>query len=371
MICINNVVVKINSIEENIKIIRKITDKKIIAVVKSNAYGLNSKIIIPYLKKFQIDYFAFNDIEEYLEVRELCSDCKCLILNSTRHFVDDENIRYTINNLDDAKKVISLTINVKVHLQVDTGMNRLGIRNMKEFIKIVKILNQCQKVEIEGIFTHFSSNKDENEYYERQKNKFIDYTKLVKAPIIHSAASSSILKEIVGNYLRVGLCLYGLMHEDFLKEAIYVKTSVINVFEAKKGDKIGYGQDEVPENTKIGVIPLGYYEAADFKYLLGKTTNNNKSRWERLPIFGRSCMNHRFVHINFSFKKLSYLYLFLKNDTIYIDKYRFLVSLRNIPKRYLEVKNDISKIFKTTNKKSYRLKKGRHRYQIVNSRVIW
>lgn len=367
---LNNVVVNLNRLAENIDKIREKTNKKIMAVVKSNAYGLNSKYLIPYLKRFKIDFFVFNETSEYLEVRHLCGNSRCLILNSTNQLIEDENIRYSINKMADLTFLIAQNKKITVHLQIDTGMNRLGIRSMSEYLLILRTIKKNRNIKLEGIFTHFSSNEEEMGYYECQQKRFLDFISLQEYSVIHSAASSSLKKNPLGNYVRVGLAMYGLINEDFLKEALYVKTYLINSFFVRKGDKIGYGQDEISKNDNIGVIPLGYYEMADVKYLFLPIKVNSKIKWQKIFLFGKSCMNHRFIHINFVDKKLSYLYLFLKNGTIYTDKYRFLISIRNIPKRYLEVKSDLSKIFKTTNKKGCRLKQRRNSDQIINFRIV-
>lgn len=370
MINLNNVVVNINKLNKNINEIRKQTNKEIIAVVKSNAYSLNSKYIIKYLQKAKVNFFAFNELDEYLKVVDIIGDSECLIMNSQNRFINKENIHYTINNMDDLRYLVSLNKKVKVQIQIDSGMNRLGIRTMSEYFRIIRTIKNNQNLVYTGIYTHFSSNNEEKWYYERQKNKFLDFTKINTPSLIHSAATASLTKDIVGNYVRVGLAMYGLTDDGFLESIIYVKTRVINEFFVKPKDLIGYGQDKITKNSYLSVIPIGYYEIADFKKIYLPIKSNNQIIWEELKIFGKSCMNHRFIITNFALKKFSYLYLFLKNDTIYTDKYRFLVSTANISKRYVEVKSDISKIFKTTNKKSFTIRKRRNSDKIINFRIV-
>lgn len=370
----NNVVVNINKLNKNIETIRKIIKKDIIAVVKSNAYGLNSKYIIKYLKNAKINFFAFNEIDEYLDTKEEVKNVQCLIMNSSRKIVNNDNIHYTINNMEDLLYLKKHNKPLKVQIQLDTGMNRLGIRSVKEFLTILKALKECKYLSLIGVYTHFSSNSLETCYYERQKTYFNDLTKIVNVPMIHSAATSSLNKEIVGNYVRIGIGMYGLTNLKELESAIYIKTYIINSFFVRKGEKIGYGQQNILKSAYLSVIPLGYNEMDNFDYLYLPVKNqmNKEIKWDKCYIFGNSCMNHRFIIKNFSLKKFSYLYLFLKNDTIYKDNnwYHFLISIKNIPKRYIEVKSDISKIFKTTNKKSLRIKQRRNSDKIINFRII-
>lgn len=370
VINVNSVIVDVNKIEDNITAIEEKTKKKIIAVVKSNAYSLNSRYIVSYLKKVNVKYFAFNELDEYLEIKDVLDGTECLIMNSSNKFSDFSNIHYTINNMDDLQYLLSLNKKVKVQIQIDTGMNRLGIRSMTEFLKILSIVKNNRNFIYTGIYTHFSSCKEEKCYYERQKNRFLDFVNISKPEIVHSAATSSLTKNIVGNYVRVGMAMYGLTDDAFLKSAVYVKTTIINEFFVRTNDLIGYGQDKITKNSHIAIIPLGYYEVADFKQIYYLIKENGNVLWQKLKVFGKSCMNHRFIITNFALKKFSYLYLFIKNDTIYTDKYRFLVSTANIYKRYIEVKSDLSKVFKTTNKKGVTLRKRGYGYKIINFRIV-
>ena len=73
-----------------------------------------------------------------------------------------------------------------VHLQIDSGMNRLGIRTIEEYLEILKILRKCNNIEIEGIYTHFSSNYLENDYYNLQCSRFLDYLSYYNFKIVHT-----------------------------------------------------------------------------------------------------------------------------------------------------------------------------------------
>lgn len=178
VINLNRVIVDVNKIKNNIRTIEKNTKKKIIAVVKSNAYSLNSRYIVPILKKANVKHFAFNELDEYLAISDLLDDSECLIMNSSKKVVNKPNIHYTINNMDDLRYLLSLNKKVKVQIQIDTGMNRLGIRSMNEFLKILSIVKNNRNLIYTGIYTHFSSSKEEIYYYERQKNKFLDFSNI-------------------------------------------------------------------------------------------------------------------------------------------------------------------------------------------------
>lgn len=362
----NLMIVDINKLKNNIQWIKEKTNKEIIAIIKSNAYGLGIKKIAKYLISSGVSFFAINKESEYEFLGK-----PILILNSVTNLINDSLVRYTINSIDDVYFFKKTNRKVIVHLQIDTGMNRLGIRTTDEYQKIILEINKCQNILIEGVFTHYSSGAEEFLYYEYQNLRFLEFLKIATFPIVHGAASSSLKKNLVGNFVRIGISMYGFCQIEGLKVVPRIMTPVIQTFFLKREEKFGYGQNKLKSDGYLNVIPLGYYEANDFRYVYYKD-KNQKLKWHKLQVVGKSCMNHRHVYSKFAIKKLSYLYVFFKNDTIYkeSDFYRFLTSTKQIHKIYLEVKNDLSTIFKRTNKKSIRFKQRRNCNQIINFGTI-
>ena len=148
-----------DSIEKNVDEIRKYTNRKIIAVMKSNAYELGSKKIIPILRKKGVDFFAFEKCKEYFENIEVCKNTNVLIMESipTNKIlkINNKNVRISINSCLDAFYIRNLEIPLKVHLRIDSGMNRLGLQTIDEVKWVLNILKKNKNIEIEGIYTHF------------------------------------------------------------------------------------------------------------------------------------------------------------------------------------------------------------------------
>lgn len=362
----NELFFDINKLKYNISKIKEYTNKEIMAVIKSNAYGLNSYYVYQILEKSGINFFVLFDLNEFMKLEDIINK-PVLVLNHFNEYIDNSFIRYTINSIEDALFFKKLNKKITVHIQIDSGMNREGIRSIDEYLKVLKILKSCNNITIEGIFTHFASSYLELEYYNQQSSNFLEYLKYYDYKIIHSAASSSLNKKIIGNYVRIGLQLYGLCRNINLFPVFYLRTRVINTFFLKKETPFGYGLTKLEHDAFISIIPLGYSNIQDFTnvYYL-----NNK-KWIKLNVIGKSCMNHRHIHSKFIIKKLSYLYIFPKNDKIDIDYYRFLTSIKDINKYYIEVKDDLSKIIKRTNEKSFVFRKRRYSHQIINFRIIW
>lgn len=346
----------VDNIEHNIRVIREKTNKKIIAVVKSNAYEMNVKKIIPILKNENVDFFAFEKMKEYIDAKSvLDSNDRILIMSSLNlnqiNQINNENIRISINSPVDVINLRNISHKVKVHIRIDSGMNRFGIRDVNEFKWVLRNLLKNEYIFIEGIYTHFSSNQFEKNYFEKQYKMFEKYLKYYDFPIIHGNATRSLHKKIIGNYVRIGMGIYG--YEQIflnLKPSIQLLERPINIFYPNKNKKIGYSQ--ISKNTKIGVLPIGYdninLDKIDYIYQKDK----------KIPLLGKSCMNHTHFIANDKINYLTWLSIFPTNGIIYYGDeynwYHILTSLKNIPKFYLRRRNyDISKVCKILWKNSY------------------
>ena len=337
-----------DNIENNVKKIKEKTNKDIIAVVKSNAYGMGTNKIIPLYKKCGINFFAFDKYLEFEKSKQYFSDDLILIMGSTKNeLIEKEinpNIRYSVNSLIDALKVKDIKRPITVHLQFDSGMNRVGIRTIDELKWVISLLKTNELINIEGLYTHFSSDNLESKYFAKQVNLFEKCQDIYPFKIIHANATKTLHKKKLGNYVRVGMALFGY-HQPFLDVVPSISLNVrpCSIFKTTTHDKIGYTQ-EVNKNT-IGVINLGYSDL-DF-------TQINNLYHKKIPLekLGKSCMNHTHFISNDKINYLSWLSIFPSNDIIIgsddYDWYRMLVSLNKMPKNYIKRRNyDIPKIFK-------------------------
>ena len=345
----------VDNIEKNINIIKKTTNKEIMAVVKSNAYGLDSRKIIPILKKQNINFFVFEKYKEYKKCKDILINNKVLILESCNSYDNNDSIRYSINSLIDAYNIKNIKHKINVHLRVDTGMNRLGLRGINELKKAIAVLETNELINIEGIFTHFSSDEFESNYFEKQLNEFKNMIKTKNYQIIHANATKNLHKEIVGNYVRVGIALYGY-HNPYIKllRTVSLNTKPINVFKTNKKTKLGYNQTS-SYNETIGVLEYGYNDL-DFSNLHYIYKKNKKYK-----LISKSCMNHTHFYADDKINYLSWLSILPTNGIIRDSKdynyninwYHLLTSMKDVPKNYIRRSNyDIPKILKYNGQKS-------------------
>lgn len=346
-----NIIVDLNNIKSNINKMKEITNRNIIAVVKSNAYGLGSRRIISFLIEQNINYFFFNKLSEYQKEYEIIKNVNSIIFESLKlkqiEKINNPNIIISINSIQDMKEISKINTKIRVHLQIDTGMNRLGIRSLDDCKEIIDIARTNPNIMIEGIYTHYGSSVDE--YFNIQQDEFKKYLELYNFKIIHSNSTSTLHKNIIGNFIRVGMGLYGYHSKIGLKKTISAYTKVLNIFNLKEKEKLGYGEEYFSKGLeKIAVIDIGYYDSKiiDKVYYLDKS----------FKIIARKCMNHSYIKINDEINLQSHLSVIVKSDIIFNDEYNYyhvLVSLDHLKKNYqLRCENEIFDIFKRTNKKS-------------------
>lgn len=352
----NIMVINMKKIVNNINTIKTETKKEMMVVLKSNAYNLGARIILKKLLSAGVTFFVFNHYEEYLDCQNLLNDAKVLILETVdiKQYDIPDNVRISVNSLKQVYELIKIKRKVTVHFQVDTGMNRDGIKSIRELKMALKLFQENPNITVEGIYTHFLGDKDDYYYYNLQQQRFLSYLCLYNFEIVHTAATSSLSKSIIGNYVRVGLGIYGYGSDLQLESAVKVYTKLLNVRNIKRGESVGYsatyfaGADEL-----IGILPVGYYEGIKGGYVYC-----HKKRYE---IIGKICMNHTFIKVDNAIKNSSLLNIFPRNDKIDNKKetnyYEVLTSYRNFSRIYItEYSNDIREIFKNTNKKGFKLK---------------
>lgn len=355
--------IDVNAIKDNIMKIKEKTKKEIMAVLKNNAYGVGSKKMLQICYESDVKWVVYNTYQEYLEdkmeIKKL--HLKVLLLESINenNINDDyQELRFSVNKLNDLTENILFTKKtLYLHLSIDTGMNRLGIKTIKDVKKIIKICSNSQLI-IEGIYTHFASAIDENKYYQQQRIKFKKFINLYPFKIIHAQATQSLHKDEIGNFVRVGMGLYGYHSALPLKPTISYYIKPVNILNLKKGESVGYEQNyHAKKQTQIIVLPIGYYDVRGIDHV----TYLKKE----LPIIGKICMNHMFILNTCKNEMIGLLQVLAKSDIIRKEYnwYQIITSMKQIPKNYMErINYDISAIPQSTKKtpQKYRFRSRSH-----------
>ncbi len=271
-------------LDYNLKQIRsKVGAARIIAVVKADAYGHNVADVVYRLRQAEVDFFAVARIKEAIELRQL--DVKEPILVFGRLMADEiqpaiENkLRMTITNLSDINRVESIAekLNIKaiVHLNIDTGMGRVGILP-SEIELMIKQAKSTNNIIYEGIYSHFSTSDTADKTFAKKQLQHFKYLinqcreNDLNFPLIHIANSGAILDIPMSyqppfNAIRPGILLYGAYpsvetsESIKLKPTMTLKTSVSEIRSLTANQPISYGlKYYTRENTQIAVLPVGY-----------------------------------------------------------------------------------------------------------------
>lgn len=270
-----------DALTENFNIFRNFLSKKtkIMAIVKSNAYGHGLWQTSDVLVKAGVDFLGVDTLPEALALRKAGLKKPILvlgyILNSriSEAFVNDISI--TIGSVDALNKIIDSLKNnsqqAKIHLKIETGFYRQGLF-LKELPKVLNIIKKNKNINIEGIYTHFASS-DKADFYDFTLNQIKEFHKaiaLVKnagyKPMIHCAntAAAILLPQSHFDMIRVGAGLYGIspvkISGKTFKPALSWKTVIAQIKKVKKNTAIGYDLIEtVYRDSLIAILPVGYW----------------------------------------------------------------------------------------------------------------
>ncbi|MDN6698787.1 MAG: alanine racemase, partial [Staphylococcus equorum] len=280
-------------------------------VVKANAYGHGA---VKLAKKMEaeraVDYFGIAQLQEGIELREAGTEKPILIFNSTKiegispaiknqitMSVFSENYAQAI-----VKKAEELEKKAYVHLKIDSGMGRIGLRNFQDAYEVYQILDS-KFVEVEGIYTHFADANDKSpeNFSHEQFNHFqaiLDQfeEKSIDFEIKHACNTAGTINypEYHLDMVRVGIGLYGFSSVE-KEETIElhpiqnIEAVVTHVKDFPAGQSIGYNRHYFSKKEmRVATIAIGYADGVP-KALSNKS--HFRYQGEKLKIVGDVCMD--------------------------------------------------------------------------------
>ncbi len=330
---IKNTYAEINceNIKENVeKIISKNQDYEYyIGVVKADSYGHQGLDTVEYIIKGGVNYLAVATITEAIEIRkkgiELPILCLGLVDKEDLGICMEKNITITIPSLEYFNSIKDTKMNLKVHIKLNTGMNRLGISDKKEFLEIYSELKNTT-YELEGIYTHMYK-ASSKECYQKQVEKYEELTNeinLEEIKIRHISASDALTRYEKPQYIngaRLGIIMYGITDDKNLKlkSTFALYSRVIQINNIEENETVGYeGNFKANKKTKVAVVPIGYADGIIRKNTGRKVYINNR----QYNIVGNICMDMLFVEIDEKVNILDKVVIIKDNKHIYeIAKY--------------------------------------------------
>lgn len=275
------------ALRKNYRVFRGVISKstKLMAVVKSNAYGHSLIDFSQLLQRFGVNWFGVDSIVEARSLRREGIKKPILVLGSTlpEWYIEaaQNNISVTVSNFESLERAIKQGTRrkpLKVHIKIDTGMHRQGFMpaDIERILTYFQDKQNC--ILFEGLYTHFAAAK--NPAFPHGTKKQIEEFEFASQkaieggfkPIRHAAATSGTLlfSESHFDMVRIGIGMYGLWpsrevqafceRRFELKPALTWKTVIGEIKDLPAGSAVGYDLTEtLGKPSRVAILPVGYW----------------------------------------------------------------------------------------------------------------
>ncbi|MCM1335799.1 MAG: alanine racemase [Bacteroides sp.] len=306
--------IDLDALGKNLETIRRLAPgRRIVAVVKANAYGHGVSIVAPELFRLGVSDFAVSNLEEALELRALLPTAEILIFG----YCDEEwfgellggDLVQTVGSVPFARALSGYAAargtRARVQIKVDTGMARVGVDTAAELGEILALPG----LRVEGVYTHFSSADslalEDKAYTDEQERRLLEISAEARRAgiAVYSQNSGGILYhgDYTGDRVRSGIITYGCkpgFAEEIppgLTPIMTLKSRVCQVKRLPPGTAVSYGRTFVTDRpTEAAVIPAGYADG------YSRALSNKGAVYiggARCPILGRVCMDQTIVDV--------------------------------------------------------------------------
>ncbi len=306
-----------NNVLSNVDLVQNLhPDFGMMPVLKGNAYGHGLTQMATILNQADCAFVAVDGYFEAAKIRDITRH-HILVLGYIKpenfSLLDTKKCSFVVQDIEALRAFGRLGKPVKIHLELNTGMNRLGLSE-SELLPYLETFKDFPNLHLEAVMTHLADadNPADSSFTENQVKQFDQLVKKIRgegwAPkyihIAHTAGSAKATSKYA-NALRLGIGLYGLNplrtsdnhYQELvgLSPVLELKSTVIKIVHLKTGDKVSYGGTfTAPQAMDIGVLPLGYYEGVPREL---SNTGSVSFDGQQLPIVGRVCMNHTMIDL--------------------------------------------------------------------------
>ncbi len=320
--------IDLDAIKNNIQRIRDYVrpETKILCAVKADGYGHGYLQVARTLLDHGADWLAVACIDEAVQLRRCGIDCPILILGHVTEQEAETVVREEITPacfsyelaLSLSRAATRLGVRAKIHVKLDTGMGRVGLRYTEdetvnqETVDTILKMAVLPGLDIDGIFTHFSSADESagDDYTKMQYRRFQEACERLKGsgleiPLRHCCNSAALIRfpEMHMDMVRPGVILYGIKPSAtmdcgrlHLKPAMQFKAKITHIKEVEAGVGISYGRKyETEKLTKIATIPVGYADgysrilSGKSQVIAGRTICN---------VIGNICMDQCMIDVS-------------------------------------------------------------------------
>ena len=309
--------IDLSAIRRNVGVMReRLGNKtKFMAVVKADAYGHGAVAVARAALKAGADMLAVAIVEEGVELRAAGITCPILVLGGIEASAADAVVKADLTQVVFNEEIIrALRMSglkfgrtAKVHLKLETGMNRIGVQTKERVQELVRLIDSMPWIELTGCFTHMATAdcEDGEEGTLAQIARFEALCEAIRevhpAPITRHAGNTACIfryPQAHFDMVRGGIALYGyppVPEATGLRPAMRWVTHAVMVKELHAGDRVGYGGTfTAKEHTRVMTLPVGYADG----YRRGMSEKGCVLvRGQRAKILGRVCMDQIMVDV--------------------------------------------------------------------------
>ncbi|WP_026702722.1 alanine racemase [Salibacterium aidingense] len=314
--------INLDHIKYNVREVKKQFKQQmnVMAVVKADGYGHGAVETARAALDAGAGFLGVALLEEALELREAGIEEPVLVLGRINpedaKTAQKYHIRLTVFQkewMEEAQKFLSSEFSpLPIHIKVDTGMGRIGMKEDQEILSFLAALEEHSLMEAEGLFTHFATaDEKETSYWQSQYRRFLQIAGLLNSSLgplayVHCGNSATALRfpDHCFNMVRFGISMYGLTPSEeitdeipfSLKEAFSLHSRIVQVKKCAPGENISYGATYTTSGEEwIATVPIGYGDGW-YRY---HSSNGGEVlvNGEKVPIVGRICMDQMMIRL--------------------------------------------------------------------------
>ncbi|MEO9256720.1 MAG: alanine racemase [Tepidiformaceae bacterium] len=303
---------ELDALDTNVRVLRERIGPKVelVAVVKANAYGAGAAGLAPALELAGVDRFAVVWPAEARALREYGVTRPILVLGHSfpadAEMAVGHDITLICHSLELGRAIAAaardLGKTAKVHVKVDTGLHRFGLR-LDEAVALAEALRALPGLEVEGLTTHMANGDEADDSFDDEQHALFAEAarRLPWIPYRHTANSATALRREELRYegVRVGLALHGVLPantpETAVRPVLALKARLARVSAVPPGEGVSYGLTWRAERpSRVGLVPVGY--ADGWRRSLGNT-GRVLIHGQSCPMVGRVCMDQFLVDV--------------------------------------------------------------------------
>ena len=302
--------INLNALVHNLNTFRKLLrpETKIMVMVKAFSYGSGDVEIAQLLQHQNVDYLAVAVADEGVQLRNAGITIPIVVMNpehdSFQNIIDfnlEPNI-YSFQLLQQFVKAVEEfgLNNFPIHIKIDTGMNRLGLKTKKEIEEVIAFIKSNKHLKIQSVFSHLAGS-DEPELDDFTQEQFKRYSDL--SGLIESAFPYKIDKHILNSagierfpdhqmdMVRLGIGLYGISQTGLaLQQISTLKTTVSQVKTVNTNETVGYNRKgKIRQQSRVAVVPMGYADGINRR--LGNGLGSAFVNGQKARMIGNICMD--------------------------------------------------------------------------------